>query len=331
MLEKFDPEGMYKIYDKWPQIANESYEFNCDVIDFKNINHIVFVGMGGSGTVGDLFSSILSKTNTHVSVVKGFHFPKTVDSNTLVLATSISGNTLETLTVLRKAKSSNCKIIAFSSGGKLKKYCLKNGIQFREINQLHSPRASFTAFLYSILKTLSPIIPVNERDIFESIKKLEILRKQISYSNLTKKNPSLDLALWIKQIPMIYYPWGLQAAAIRFKNSLQENVKIHAVTEDVIEACHNGIVAWERKSNVQPILIEGIDDYIKTKKLWKILKKFFKERNIEYKEVLTVNGNILSKLICLIYQLDYTSIYLAVLSKIDPSPVEPIEFIKDRL
>ena len=48
----------------------------------------------------------------------------------------------------------------------------------------------------------------------------------------------------MKGIPVIYYPVGLQAAAIRFKNSLQENAKSHAISEDVIEACHNGIVSW---------------------------------------------------------------------------------------
>jgi len=54
-----------------------------------------------------------------------------------------------------------------------------------------------------------------------------------------------------KEIPLIYYPYGLQAAAIRFKNSLQENSKIHVISEDVIETCHNGIVSWESKSNVK--------------------------------------------------------------------------------
>lgn len=60
--------------------------------------------MGGSGALGDIFSSVLSKTNIHVNVIKGYHLPKTVDSNTLVVTTSISGNTVETLTVLDSAK-----------------------------------------------------------------------------------------------------------------------------------------------------------------------------------------------------------------------------------
>ena len=70
---------------------------------------------------------------------------------------------------------------------------------------------------------------------------MDNLSEEINSSNLTKNNPALDVAYWITEIPIIYYPWGLQAAAIRFKNSLQENAKIHVITEDVVEACHNGI------------------------------------------------------------------------------------------
>ena len=101
--------------------------------------------------------------------------------------------------------------------------------------------------------------------------------------------------------------------------------------EDVIEACHNDVVSWEKIDKVQPILLEGTDDFIKTKERWKILKEYFEINNIDYREVHSVNGNILSKLINLIYLLDYTSIYLAVLSKVDPSPVKSIDFIKRRI
>ncbi len=329
-LNKFDKQGMYKVYDRWPQIARESYESNLEPIDFKDIDHIVFSGMGGSGALGDIFSAILSKNDIHVNVVKGYHLPSTVDSNTLVVTTSISGNTVETLTVLDSARKTGCKLIAFSSGGKMEEYCTKNNVMYRKIPMHHSPRASFPTFLYSILKTLNAVIPVKKDDISESIGEMENSQKLISSSNL-ENNPSLNLAEWINGIPMIYYPWGLEAAAIRFKASLQENAKTHAIAENVIEACHNGIVSWEKKSEVKPILIEGQDDYIKTKERWSILKEYFEKNNIDYREIFSVKGGILSKLINLVYQLDFIAIYRAVLSGIDPSPIKSIDFVKSRL
>lgn len=330
-MDKIDRKGMYKIYDKWPQLATSSYHKNHDQIDYKNIDHIVFAGMGGSGAIGDLFSAILSKTNVHVSLVKGYVLPKTVDSNTLVITTSVSGNTVETLTVLSSAKNLDCKLIAFTSGGKMEQFCKRHHIDFQNIEIIHSPRASFINYVYSILYTLNSIIPINKQDVYESIKDLTKISKQIASSNLAKNNPSLSLAKWISGIPMIYYPWGLQAAAVRFKSSLQENAKSHAMMEDVIEASHNGVVSWEKQSNVKPILLQGKDDYVKTKERWEILKEYFTKNGIDYREVKSVSGSILSKLVCLIYLLDYASVYHAILNQTDPTPVKSIEFIKKRL
>jgi len=330
-IEKIDPQGIYKVYDRWPKIAKESYESDLTPVDFKNIDHIVIAGMGGSGAVGDLFSAILSKTNVHVSVVKGYLLPKTVDGNTLVIAISVSGNTAETMSILESAHKSNCKKITFSSGGKMESYSKKNGIEYRKIPELHSPRSSFSGYVYSVLKVLNSVIPIQKHDILESLDEMEKTSQKISSNNLTETNPSLELAEWISRIPLVYYPFGLQAAAIRFKNSMQENAKSQAMTEDVIEACHNGIVSWEKPSEVQPILLQGADDYIKTKERWAILKQYFKQNNIDFREVFSVKGNILSKLINLIYFLDYTSIYNAIIQGIDPSPIKSIDFIKSKL
>ncbi|MGI0073086.1 MAG: SIS domain-containing protein [Nitrosotalea sp.] len=330
IIAKYDPTGMHKIYDMWTDIARTSYETNKDVADFKDIDHIVFAGMGGSGTIGDIFSSILSKSSLHTYVVKGYHLPSTVDANTLVVATSISGNTAETLTVLESCSKLDCKIAAFSSGGKMMEYCIKNMILHKKIESLHSPRAALPAFLYTMLSFFESQFNIKHEDVTESIKHLEILQNQICSPNLTPTNPSLGLAEWITGIPLVYYPWGLRAAAIRFRNSFQENVKTHAITADVVEASHNGIVSWERPSNIQPILVRGQDDYIKTKERWEIIKEYFDQNKIEYREILSVKGSILSKLINLIYLLDYASIYTAFLCGVDPAPVSSIDFIKKR-
>ena len=330
-LEKSDSDGMHNVYDKWPHIARDAYDSDLESVDFKDIDNVVFSGMGGSGAVGDLFSSILSKTNIHTTVVKGYELPKTVDKNTLVVITSISGNTIEVLTTLESATKKDCSVIAFSSGGRMESFCTKNNVEFRKIPQIHSPRASFPSYVYSILKTLNSIIPIKKQEITNSLEKLELVSKEISSENLSDTNPSLNLANWITGIPIIYYPWGLQAAAIRFKNSLQENAKTHAIIEDVIESGHNGIVSWERPSDMVPIMIEGKDDHIKTKERWTILRQYFEENNIAYKEISSLEGGILSKIMSLIYLLDYSTIYYAARLGINPSPIKSIDFIKERL
>ena len=330
-IQKYDPDGIHNAYDKWAKLAYDAYNSELDVVDFKDIDHIVFAGMGGSGTIGDIFSSILSKKNIHATVVKGYLLPETVDDNTLVVTTSVSGNTAETISILESAHEKNCQTIAFSSGGIMESYCLKNNIEFRKIPQTHSPRASLPNYTYSILKTLNSIFPINKNEIIESIDVLKTVSNLISSNNLSQSNVSLELANWIDGVPIIYYPWGLEAGAIRFKNSLQENAKSHAFVENVIESGHNGIVSWERSSDMVPIMIKGEDDHIKTKERWNIVRQYFNQNNIEFKEVNSVTGGILSKIMHLIYVLDYSSIYYAIRLGVNPTPIKSIDFIKEKL
>ena len=162
----------------------------------------------------------------------------------------------------------------------MEKYCKSNNIEHYNIKKEHSPRASFLGFLYSTLNILEEIIPISKNDINESINSLNQIKKRIDSNNLNESNEALELANWIKNIPIIYYPWGLHSAAIRFKNSMQENAKKHVLFEDIIETCHNGIVSWESVSNVQPILMQGKDDHFKTRERWDIVKEFFHEKEI---------------------------------------------------
>ena len=212
---------MYKAYDIWPKIAHEQYEKDLGEIDFGKILHVVFAGMGGSGAIGDVFLAILSKTNIHVEVIKGYVLPKTVDIKSLVVVTSVSGNTEETLNILSAAFDLKCKIVAFSGGGKMEKFCNEKGLNHRKIEMIHSPRASFPSFLFGILRILESFLPIEKNDVIESLSNLQKLKKKISSNNLNDKNPAISLAKSIIEIPLIYYPLGLQAAAIRFKNSLQ--------------------------------------------------------------------------------------------------------------
>ena len=330
-LQKLDKNGMCKIYDRWPEIARRSYESHPQQYDFKDVSQIVFAGMGGSGSINDVFCSILSKTNIPTISVKSHILPNSVDSETLVVVTSISGNTAETLSVLDSPRRRGAKIIAFSFGGKIQEYCNEYSLEHRKAPMFNSPRTSYPSFLYTMLKVLTPILPIKNEDIIESLSLLELTRKSICSSNLNETNQSLELAHWITKIPLIYYPQGLHAAAIRFKNSLQENAKSHVMIEECGEACHNGIVSWEVPSSIQPILLQGQDDHIKTKERWKILKQYFKEKKIEYNEIYSIRGSLLSKLVILTYILDYTSIYRALLSGINPFPIISTEFVKKRL
>lgn len=322
---------MFKAYDNWPMLARDAFKKDFSKIDLKDIDHVVLSGMGGSGAIGDIIAAILSREDIHVSVVKGYLLPKTVDEKTLVINTSISGNTKETLSILDYKLKSNAKFVAISSGGMMEKKCKESSITHFNIPMIHSPRASFVTFLYAILNIFENSLPIEKLEVLESLEKMDELQRSINSDHLDENNPALRLAENMNLSPLIYYPDGFKAAAIRFKNSLQENAKMHVIIEDVIEACHNGIVSWNKHDDVNPIFIQGTDDHEKTKERWRILQDFFDKEGIEYIRIKSVDGGILSKLVCLSYQLDYASLYKAILNDVDPSPVFPIDFIKERL
>ena len=81
-IEKIDTKNMYKTYDQWPEIAEKSFLQNVKKFENKGIDHIIFCGMGGSVSIGDILTAILSTTDIHVTNVKGYLLPKTVDNKT---------------------------------------------------------------------------------------------------------------------------------------------------------------------------------------------------------------------------------------------------------
>ena len=217
-IRKYDTKSMYSTYDSWDIIAEKFFNMEFQSLSINNVENFVFAGMGGSGTIGDIFAALFSKTNIPVTIVKGYNLPKTVNQKSLIVTTSVSGNTVETLNILKNAKEAGINSISFSDGGKVEEYCKKNNLEFRRIEKIHSPRASLPAYLYAMLKNFEEFIPINKNEINASIKRLKECKKNISTENLSENNISLNLANQISDLPIIYYPWGLQAAAIRFKN-----------------------------------------------------------------------------------------------------------------
>ncbi len=338
-LARCDSSGICAVYDKWPEAAaREGGPEGPEPVDLQTCGqtrHFVFAGMGGSGTVGDAMAAVLSKAGVHVDVAKGYVLPRVASRDTVVVATSVSGNTEEALAVLDEAGRRGCLAVGFSGGGRMERLCADRGMPHRRIEARHSPRASFAPFLYGMIRALGPVLPEGAaKCVPDSISHMSALRDRIGSQSLDEEaNPALSLAGWLSGVPIVYYPAGLRAAAIRFKNSLQENAKMHAMAEDVIEACHNGVVPWwgGKGSAGRPVMVRGRDDHAKTRQRWGILESMFRDRGIEFRTVDSVGGDILSKVANLVYLLDYATIYRAVLSGVDPTPIAAIDYVKGRL
>ena len=331
-IQKQDSLSLCLTYDNWPRYCKEAYAMKVD-FDYNDVNQIIFTGMGGSATSGEIISYLFNHEKP-MKIVKGYHLPNGIDNRSLVVASSVSGNTQETLSTLIDAIKYDAKIIGISSGGKLEKLCNANRVRHVNIKMLGLPRATLPYLLYVQLKLIKSLVNITDNQVFDSIRDLERLSRKIRSSNEVEINASKQLAIWmLNSLPVCYCSPSLIPVAIRFTNSLNENAKIHAIFGDIIESLHNSIEPWSCKSELglKPILLPCINDDENVKRRFKIVEDFLASRGYDVYKLPRIGSNLLGNMICLVYFLDYASIYLALLRNIDPSSTPAIDFVKNNL
>jgi len=336
-VKKIDKSGLYKVYEDWPKYCREAYEIKINAPDASNVEKIIYAGMGGSATPGDILQDWLKDSiEIPFYVVKDYHLPKFAGKDTLVIAVSCSGNTEETLSIVHESLKIGCKIATISSGGLLEKISLKKNIPHNKIIFTLLSRASFPQIFYVSAKILAScgFIKGLEDQILNSITVIDNISKHISIEAPIKENLSKKIAVQLHDsIPLIYGSNLNRAVAIRFKNVLNENAKMHAIVDVMPELCHNEIVAWEGIKNkpLKPLLLRYRGEPPEVKVRFEIFKELIKDAGFNVLEAWSRGNDRLSKIISLLYILDFSSLYMAVLRGFDPSPTFNIEKMKNEL
>ena len=336
-IQKIDVQKICLAYERWPTLARESYEEKNEQLDLKNIDHFVFAGMGGSSIPGEIISDwLIDVSDIPIHVIKGFHLPKHVGKNSLLLALSLSGDTEETLSIVDEAIRRGVTIGTLSSGGMLETISEKQGIPFTKVPKVLVPRVSFPFLLYPCARILheSNLLKNNWKEVLNSIIELEKTSRMIMSETSLDNNPAKKIALEIfKKIPLIYGSPLNRSVAIRFKDSLNENAKIHAVTDTLPELCHNEVMGFEEENRgmKHPILLRHHGESVETTIRFEILKNIIESNGYEVNEVWGNGNDRLSKIISTLYILDYVSIYVAVLRGVDPTPTHSIDQLKKDL
>ena len=317
-----DSQNMLKVIEDFPMQCKEALELPRGETVSGEFTNIVITGMGGSAIGGDLLKSYLHETKIPVFVNRDYKMPEFVDEYSLVFAVSYSGNTEETVSAAKDAIERKAKVIGITSGGKLADICEK----IIKIPGGFQPRAALGYLFFPMLGILhnSNIVNVKNTELNEV---LNILKKKEEF-----KEEAEQLAKKLREkIPIIYSSELLMPAAYRFKTQINENAKLPAFFHFFSEMNHNEINAFrgmDRKFTV--ILIKDVHDNERIKKRMEICQEIMEER-VDV-EILNVQGeHLLSRLFSPIYLGDFTSYYLAILNRVDPTPVEVIERLKKRL
>ena len=316
MLEKFD---FYKLKN-----------------DYSEIDSILILGMGGSA-IGAEICQTLVKTVCHLPIIvsRNYVLPNWVNKRTLVIASSYSGETEETIESYNQAVLLTENIIIISTGGTLVSSGEKNKNDIFLIPQNYQPRAAIGFSLMSLLFCLVRLEIINDKvlkEIASIIKKLKYYTN--SLSNIDSNNVAIALATKLyKTIPVIYGSSQItETIALRFRGQLQENSKISAFHNIVPEMNHNEIEGWKQNTNNYSIIwLQDEIDHPQIQKRMNISRKILEEMNIK-NYVLKTNGSIfVERFLKLIILTDWITFYLAIKNNVDPSPVNTISKLKKML
>lgn len=342
-IKTIDKSSICDAYDRWPEYCKIAFErsINIDEKFFDNVNSIVFAGMGGSGTTGDILADWMRlKCSVPIHVTKGYHIPAFVNQNTLFIAMSVSGNTEETLTALVEAASANAKVVGISQGGDMENICKKKMMLHVKIEQRILPRITLPEVLYSALKlfTYSPFLTDLKEQIDDSIRTMTDVGRKVCKECSFEGNPSKQLAKWMYgAIPAVYCAPLQRGVGIRFKNSVNENAKINATASEILDSCHNELVSWGYKnknpenSMLKPILVRSKFDPEEVKTRFDVFKEMLESNGHEVHEIPLYGSTPLANIVSSLYLLDYSTIYLGILKKIDPAPITAVFEFKDEM
>jgi len=339
---KIDPQDMFSaIYHFADQIKEaitigEQIKLNNDYSSCKNI---VVAGMGGSAIGGDVVKTIThNELTVPFYVNRNYSLPNWVNEKTLVICSSYSGNTEESLSAYEDALNKEAMICGISTGGKLSKNIKSKGNDLITIPGGLQPRAALAYSFVPMLFLLNKIGLISHsliNDLSSSINLLEMKRESNSIGDTT--NPIYKLAKDIYgMIPIIYGVTDTTGViALRWKGQLCENSKMLAYHNEIPEMNHNEIVGWGNNpdllSELSVIWLRDENDNERVRARQNITKSLLNDMDIMQHEVDAEGASNLERLIDLINYGDWLSYWCAILHNTDPSPVGKINKLKKAL
>jgi glucose/mannose-6-phosphate isomerase len=336
-LTKFDQMQLYKIYEKWPEFFTHARKIVCKLDhDPDFYDSVILCGMGGSATSCDILNDLMQTFSTMpCTVIRGQKIPYSVGKHSLVIVNSVSGNTEESVLMTKEASDKNAEVVCISSGGKLQEIAENRGHKHISIPNLSLPRASLPYLIMPGLRLINPFLK-NSLDLRSIPRNLLKVAKTISITVPEESNISKKIANFIDgYFVFCFLSPSLVSVGTRFKNSLNENAKVHCISESILEASHNEIVPFTFNSNIQcdilpkVLLVKWNGDRQIVHDRFEKIQSFFTQIGQPLIEISTYSEtSLINTVISSIYILDYSTIYLAILRNIDPSPTPGIDILK---
>jgi glucose/mannose-6-phosphate isomerase len=308
-------------------------------VDYVKPDVVIVAGMGGSGIGGELLKDwARDRITVPIDVCKEYSLPAYACKNTLVFVISYSGETEETLSAFCDAIKRNCTIICISSGGKLHEFAEKLSFPHLLVPSGMVPRATLPYLFMPLVTTIEKIGLVSgvNDEISETTRVLEQVSADNSPEKPLSRNFSKNLAKNVSgTVPAVYGFGFYRTVAQRLKTQFNENSKNPAKWEVFPELDHNEIVGWEAAAEFancfSAILVRDAEEPAEIRQRIEVTKELMNQQIKKIYEIHSLGESRLAKMASVICTGDFTSVYLAILRGIDPTPVKTITLLKGKL
>ncbi|HET9311091.1 MAG TPA: bifunctional phosphoglucose/phosphomannose isomerase [Actinomycetota bacterium] len=337
-LRALDAGDMLGAVASLPRHAREGYDLaiGTDGLPLADgVTGIAFCGMGGSGIAGDVLRATYgNRLTVPIQVVRSPVVPAWVGPHSLVVCSSYSGGTAETLSCFEEARDRGARIVPITSGGRLAKRSAELGIAAVRVPGGFLPRAALGFLLFALLGALERIglLPRLSDDVHDAVAVMDPLVEALGPAVPTERNDAKALAARIgRRQPVIWGADGVgSAAAYRWKTQMNENGKVPAWAASLPELDHNEVVGWSDAQGDDAFVVALRDEaeHPDVSVRFPISLEIARDAGAATEEVWATGRNRLSRFLSLGIMGDYTSCYLGLAHGVDPSPIDAIVRLK---
>ncbi|MGQ9599975.1 MAG: bifunctional phosphoglucose/phosphomannose isomerase [Anaerolineae bacterium] len=305
---------------------------------YRSVDQIVIAGMGGSAIGGDLAAAVAAdRSSRPILVHRDYDLPACADCRTLVIASSYSGNTEETISACYAAHERECPLIAITTGGQLARLAAQWQVPLFSFDYPAQPRAALGYLFVSLLGILQALALVEiEADWNEALAVLDRQAAELGPDMPRSQNPAKELASRLfGQVPVIIGTGPLAPVARRWKTQFNENSKAWAYFEVLPEMNHNALSGIHfppggaDRFHLLFLSPEEIDP--RYRRRMELSQQILEEQGIRCSQVPVRGRSPLAQVLSAVQWGDYVSCYLAFLYDADPTPIPEIARLKERM
>jgi len=296
----------------------------------REIRQVVITGLGGSGIGGTIVSELLSdRCKVPVIVNKGYGLPSFVNRYTLVLVSTYSGNTEETLSALHRADEAQAEIAIITSGGEALAFAKEKECNHIIVPGGNPPRSMLAYSFVQLLKLMSHF-GLAEGELMNEVSQATQLLEE---NQEAIRGEGSEIAQFLKgKFPVIYAPDGYEGVAVRFRQQLNENSKMVGWQGVVPEMNHNELVGWAGGSDqLGVVFLRNETDDPRIQKRIEINQEIIRRSTAHVLEIWSKGGNRMEQMLYLIHLGDWASFDLSVINRVDVMEIKVIEYLKSEL